>query len=112
MMNISLRHRHCPNQSCRLHGKSGQGNIVRHSFYAIKNGKRRRYICNVCGKSFCSNAETPYYRLQTSRKTFDEVVHMSVEGVGKSSIARIKKISRIIWLYFNAITISYGLTER
>ncbi len=93
MMNISLRHRHCPNESCRFHGKPGQGNIVRHSLYAIKNGRRRRYRCNACGNTFCSNTGTPYDRLQTSRKTFDEAVHMSVEGVGKSAIARIKRKS-------------------
>jgi hypothetical protein len=58
-----------------------------------KYGRLRRYRCQACGKTFSSNTGTPYHRLQTSRKAFDEVVHMSVEGVGKSSIARIKKIS-------------------
>jgi IS1 family transposase len=58
-----------------------------------KHGHRRRFRCLACGKTFSSNTGTPYHRLQTSRKVFDEVVHMSVEGVSKFSIARIKKIS-------------------
>ena len=36
------------------------------------------------------NQGTPYYRLHKSRLDFDEVVQMTVEGVGISSISRIK----------------------
>ncbi len=58
-----------------------------------KHGLRRRYRCLACGKTFSSNTGTPYYRLQTCRKAFDEVVHLSVEGVSKSSVARLKGLS-------------------
>ena len=83
----------CTNQQCRLHGHPGKGNIIRHSFIRLKRGRRRRYLCKTCGRTFCSSTGTPYYRLQHSRKAFDEVVTMSVEGVSKSAIARIKGIS-------------------
>ena len=35
---------------------------------------------------------TAYYRLQHRRNTFDEVTAMSVEGVSKSAIARVKRL--------------------
>ncbi len=47
----------------------------------------------ACGRTFCSTTQTPYYRIKHTRKSFDEVVTMSVEGVSKSAIARIKQLS-------------------
>jgi hypothetical protein len=35
---------------------------------------------------------TPYYRLQHRHSTFDEVASLSVEGLSKSAIARVKRI--------------------
>ena len=83
----------CPNPNCTFYGQLGKANILRHSFIRLKRGKRRRYRCRACGKTFCSSTSTPYHRLHHSRKTFDEVVLMSVEGISKSSIARIKGLS-------------------
>jgi len=87
------RERSCPYAGCRDFGKPGHGNIARHGFIKTKHGRRRRYRCLACGKTFSSNTGTPYQRLQTSLKTFDEVVHLSVEGVSKSAIARLKGLS-------------------
>jgi IS1 family transposase/transposase-like protein len=83
----------CNNPHCPLHGQLNQGNIKRHSLYTTKQGRRRRYCCKKCGKTFCSTASTAYYRLHKSRKLFDEVAQMSVEGVSKSAISRIKGLS-------------------
>jgi transposase-like protein len=71
----------------------GVGSIIRHGFYQTSSRKRRRYLCRSCGKTFCSNAGTPYYRLQHQRATFDEVATLSVEGLNKSAIARVKQIA-------------------
>jgi hypothetical protein len=46
----------------------------------------------VCEKTFCSAIGTPYYRLQHRRDTFDQVATLSVEGLNKSSIARVARI--------------------
>jgi transposase-like protein len=81
----------CPNSECALSG--GTGSIIRHGFYNTHSGKRRRYRCRTCGKTFCSNAGRPYHRLQHLRATFDEVARLSVEGLNKSAIARIKQIA-------------------
>src|SRR5262245_53038728 len=75
-----------PAGGCRKH-HSPRG------FYQTSSGKRRRYLCRSCGKTFCANTSTPYYRLQHRRATFDEVAALSVEGLNKSAIARVKQIA-------------------
>ena len=89
-----LQNRSCPNGNCILHDQFGKQNIVRYGFFQLKNGaRRRRYRCTVCGKTFTSTHGTPYYRLKRSRRMFDMAATMSVEGVSKSSIARIMGIA-------------------
>ena len=83
----------CANRECPLLGKANAGRIVRHGFYRTKWGRRRRYRCRACGKTFCTTTETPYHRLQHRRATFDEVAALSVEGLNKSAIARVKQIA-------------------
>ena len=81
----------CPNRQCPLARKASSGNIIGHGFYITNRGRRRRYRCSTCGKTFCSNTGTPYHRLQHRRTTFDEVAALSVEGLNKSAIARVKR---------------------
>ena len=83
----------CANTDCPLAGKAATGRVVRHGFYQTKWGRRRRYRCQACGKTFCTNVGTPYRRLQHRRATFDEVAALSVEGLNKSAIARVKQIA-------------------
>src|SRR5215831_12828714 len=83
----------CPNRHCRPLGKSDTAAIIRHGFYKTRWGKRRRYQCQACGKTFCSTTGTAYHRLQHRRVTFDEVAALRVEGLNKSSIARVKRIN-------------------
>jgi transposase-like protein len=87
-----MRSLSCPNKECQLAGKTNSGNIIGYGFYKTKWGRRRRYRCGACGKTFCSNSCTPYHRLQHRRTTFDEVATLSVEGLNKSAIARAKRI--------------------
>jgi transposase-like protein/IS1 family transposase len=82
----------CPNTRCPQ-GKTTFGKILRHGFYKTRWGKRRRYQCQTCGKTFCSTTRTPYYRLQHRRAIFDEVASLSVEGLNKSAIARVKRVA-------------------
>jgi len=88
-----VRDRCCQNKKCQDHSKFGEGNIIRHSKYKTRQGRQRRYLCKTCKKTFCSTKGTPYYRLHKSRSDFDEVIHMTVEGVGISSISRIKRFA-------------------
>jgi transposase-like protein len=83
----------CPNRECPQSGKTIVGNIIRFGFYKTRWGKRRRFRCRACEKTFCSNTATPYYRLQHRRATFDQVATLSVEGLNKSAIARVQRIA-------------------
>ena len=83
----------CTNRECPLSGKAAAGRVIHHGFYRTKFGKRRRYRCRECGQTFCANTGTPYHRLQHRRTTFDEVAALSVEGLNKSAIARVKRIA-------------------
>ena len=88
-----VKDRCCQNEKCQDFRKYGEGNIIRHSKYKTRQGRRRRYLCKTCKKTFCSTKGTPYYRLHKFRSDFDEVVDMTIEGVGISSISRIKLLS-------------------
>jgi len=81
------------NPDCRLHGQFDKGNITKHSFYKTSQGRRRRYVCKVCKKTFGSTKGTPYYRIHKSRSSFDRVATMAVEGVDISATARIENLS-------------------
>src|SRR5215471_7887349 len=82
----------CPNRDCRPSGKTVSGNVIRFGFYQTRWGRRRRYRCQTCQRTFCSNTGTPYYRLQHRRDTFDQVATLSVEGLNKAAIARVERI--------------------
>jgi transposase-like protein len=94
MPSTPVSHIRCPNKDRPVHGRLGKGNILRHGFFKLKQGaRRRRYRCTACGKTFASTEGTPYYRLHCTRRDFDEVAAMSVEGVSESAVSRIKGIS-------------------
>ena len=82
----------CPNADCLCKREGQEVKITTHSFYKTRSGKRRRYLCNDCGTTFSSTTGTAYYRLQHRRTLFDEVASLSVEGVNKSAISRVKGI--------------------
>ncbi len=83
----------CPNSRCELNGALSKGNIVRHGFLTVKFGRRRRYRCTACGKTFGINTNTPYQRIQSPRTLFDRVVELRVEGMSISAIAGVCSLS-------------------
>ena len=88
-----MKNRRCLNPACPSYGKVGSGNLVRHGFYRTRCGKRRRYRCVECGKTFSSTKGTLYYRLQHRRAALDTVVALSVEGVSIFAIARVEGLA-------------------
>lgn len=93
MAKAGLSDRCCSNRDCPSYGQFRRGNIRRHGFFTTRRGRRRRYRCTTCGRTCCSSTGTPYYRLRCTRSTLDEVAAMTVEGLSKSSIARLKRIA-------------------
>ena len=83
----------CPNPDCTPSKEGTAGTSIRYGFYQTRWGKRRRYQCQACGKTFCSTTGTAYHRLQHRHNTFDEVASLRVEGLDKSAIARVKRVA-------------------
>jgi transposase-like protein len=83
----------CPDEKCLTRTNSSPAIIIRFGFYQTRRGKRRRFRCKGCSRTFCRNSGTVYHRLPHRRATFDEVAALSVEGVNKSAIARVQQIA-------------------
>jgi transposase-like protein/IS1 family transposase len=83
----------CPNEKCLTRTNSSPPIIIRFGFYQTLCGKRRRFRCKGCRRTFCRNSGTVYHRLQHRRAMFDQVAALSVEGVNKSAIARVQQIA-------------------
>ncbi len=88
MRRSSTASQSCPNEAC-----DGKDRVVLHGFSKVKWGRRRRYRCTACNKTFGATTGTAYKRLQHPKVKFDRVAAMSVEGISKSAIARIEGLS-------------------
>ena len=85
--------RACGKPGCDNFGKPGL-NIVGHGWFVTKSGRRRRYRCTVCGGTLSTNTGTAYRGLRCSRREFDQVASLRVEGVSISATARVTGHSR------------------
>ncbi len=79
----------CPNPACELVGVVGDGNVAKHGFLTVKFGRRRRYRCKACGKTFGRNTGTTYQGIQSPRTLFDRVAELRVEGMSIAAISRV-----------------------
>ncbi len=82
----------CPNEAC-IQSIGSPANVVRHGFFRVRCGRRRRYRCRGCGHTFSARTNTPYFGLGCSSRTFERVAHLSVEGMSCAAIARIEGIA-------------------
>ncbi len=80
----------CPNLKCPQHGQAKQ--VIRFGFYCLKRGRRRRYRCGSCGKTYGRTTHTLYHRLRASQPRIARVAAMSVEGMSRAAIARVEHI--------------------
>ncbi len=79
----------CPSGKC-----GSESRVVRHGFQRTKTGRRRRYWCRGCGRTFTSRTKPAYQGIHHAPTKFDLVAHLSVEGVNRSAIARLVGVSR------------------
>ena len=84
----AIDERACGKPGCDNFGKPGL-NIVGHGWFVTKSGRRRRYRCTVCGGTLSTNTGTAYRGLRCSRREFDQVASLRVEGVSISATARV-----------------------
>ena len=83
----------CATPGCDNRGKPGR-NIVGYGSFATKSGRRRRYRCTVCRGTLSTNTGTAYRGLRCTRREFDYVASLRVEGVSISATARVTDHSR------------------
>lgn len=90
MRRASRRGVSCPSEVCAALGRAS---VAPHGYSKTRWGRRRRYRCTACGRTFGATAGTAYARLQHSTSKFDRVVALSVEGMSKAAIARVERLS-------------------
>lgn len=79
----------CPNEAC-MKCIDSPATVVRHGFFRVRWGRRRRYRCLRCGRTFSTRTNTPYFGLRCSSRVFERVAHLSVEGMSRAAIARVE----------------------
>ena len=105
----AIDERACGKPGCDNFGKPGL-NMVGHGWFVTKSGRRRRYRCTVCGGTLSTNTGTAYRGLRCSRREFDQVASLRVEGVSMSATARVTGHSRTTiarWLERAATAAAY-----
>lgn len=83
----------CPNETCRHRGSLSSGNIVPHGYNKTRKGRRRRYRCTTCGRTFGATTATPYSCLHHSSELIERVCLLHTEGFTKAAIARRSGVS-------------------
>lgn len=81
----------CPSEVCKQRS-DGVANVVRHGYFRVRCGRRRRYRCTRCRRTFSTRTNTPYFGLWCSSRVFERVAHLSVEGMSRAAIARVEGI--------------------
>ena len=89
----AIDHVACSKPGCDNFGQPGV-NIVCHGWFTTTSGRRWRYRCKSCGATRSTNTGTAYSGLRCSRKAFDQVATLRVEGVSLSATARVMGHSR------------------
>lgn len=83
----------CPNAQCSLYGKTGRGNIVSNGTYRTREGgKSRRFLCKICGESFCSRANTIFYDLRTPSEKVLLALKLLVKGMPLRGVAEVLEV--------------------
>ena len=78
----------CARPGCDNRGKPGL-NIVGYGSFTTKSGRRQRYRYTVCRGTVSTNTGTAYSGLRCTRREFEQVASLRVEGVSLSATARV-----------------------
>ncbi len=89
----AIQNQACSRPACENLGKPGV-NIGGYGWFTTKSGRRRRFRCKICGGTISTNTGTAYFGLRCTRRQFDQVASLRVEGVSISATARLTGHSR------------------
>ncbi len=89
----TIQNQACSRPECDNFGKRGI-NIGGHGWFTTKSGRRRRYRCKLCVGTVSTNTDTAYSGLRCTRREFEQVAGLRVEGVSISATARLTGRSR------------------
>jgi len=89
----NLKNEACPNPKCSLYGTKGKGNIVSNgTIKTVQGKKRRKFLCKVCGHSFCSRSGTIFYDLRTSEEKVILALKLLVKGMPLRGVAEVLEV--------------------
>jgi transposase-like protein len=83
----------CPSPACVSFGKKGKGNIVANGTYRNKEGEKiRKYVCRVCGRSFCNRSGTIFYDLRSPEEKILLALKLLVKGMTLRGVAEVLEV--------------------
>lgn len=83
----------CPNPDCPMYGKKGNGNIVANGTYRSKGGEKlRKFVCRICGRSFCNRSGTIFYDLRTPEEKVLLALKLLVKGMTLRGVAEVLEV--------------------
>jgi len=89
----NLENEACPNPECSLYGKTKEGNIVSNGTIKTRHGEdRRKFLCKVCGMSFCSRTGTIFYDLRTPEEKVLLALKLLVKGMSLRGVADVLEV--------------------
>jgi len=82
----------CPNRTCQMYGRLGQGNVVGNGTYRTKSGNVRKFLCRACGRTFSERSNTAFFDLRTEDKTMLLALKMILKGMSLRGTAEVLEV--------------------
>ena len=77
----------CPNRTCQMYGRLGQGNVVGNGSYHTGSGNVRKFLCRMCGKTFSERSNTAFFDLRSDER--DMMRALKDNSISQSAYGRL-----------------------
>ena len=82
----------CPNRTCQMYGKLGQGNVVGNGTYHTESGNVRKFLCRTCGRTFSERSNTAFFYLRSDERDMMRALKMVLKGLSLRATAEIMEV--------------------
>jgi len=82
----------CPNRTCQMYGKLGQGNVVGNGTYHTGSGNVRKFLCRTCGRTFSERTNTAFFDLRSNERDMMRALKMVLKGLSLRATAEIMEV--------------------